>query len=224
MWPILLGLIFAWPYAVACVASISNRSGVLNGQTGFPLLTIYYQATGSKAGATVLLVMFCVCFFGCMTACLTTCSRTLWAVSRDNALPYSKYWMEVSHTWQMPVNATCLSGVIMSVSTYGSWVILNTANYDNLALWPYLHWICECLLINDQRLYHLLPNLCGHPTGHCALARSRESATAALLCHSGALGQNREYSGCSLGCIRKFLFECDKHIGTLCSLQRRALG
>ena len=216
MWPILLGLIFAWPYAVACVASISNISGVLNGQTGFPLLTIYYQATGSKAGATVLLVMFCVCFFGCMTACLTTCSRTLWAVSRDNALPYSKYWMKVSHTWQMPVNATCLSGVIMSVSTHENRVNLDAANHENLAVRPHLHWICECFLINDQRLYYLLPNLSGHPAGHCALARSRESATAALLCHPGALGQNREHrSGC-LGCIRKFLFEFAGCFEALC--------
>lgn len=116
MWPILLGLICSWPYAIACVASISHIDGVLNGETGFPLLTIYYQATGSKAGATVLLAMFVFCFFGCMVACMTTSSRTLWAVSRDNALPYSKFWMRVSPTWQMPVNATCLSGLVMSVS------------------------------------------------------------------------------------------------------------
>lgn len=116
LWPILIGFMIAWPYAVACVASISDIDGVLGGDTGFPLLTIYYQATGSKVGATVLLTMFIVCFFGCMTACLTTCSRTIWAVSRDNALPYSKYWMRVSPTFQMPVNATCLSGLVMSVS------------------------------------------------------------------------------------------------------------
>ena len=116
MWPILLGLICAWPFAVACVASIKNISGVLGGETGFPLLTIYYQATGSKAGATVLMAMFCVCFFGVMVPVVTTVSRTLWAVSRDNAVPYSKYWMKVSPTWKMPVNACLLSGLIMSVS------------------------------------------------------------------------------------------------------------
>lgn len=46
----------------------------------------------------------------------TTASRTLWAVSRDNALPYSSLWMLVSRRYKMPLNAMCLSGTLVSVS------------------------------------------------------------------------------------------------------------
>lgn len=46
----------------------------------------------------------------------TTSSRTLWAISRDGALPYSKFWMRISKRWLMPVNAMCLSATMASVS------------------------------------------------------------------------------------------------------------
>ena len=187
MWPILLGFCIAWPFAVACVASITDLEKVLGGQTGFPLLTIYYQATGSKAGATVLLTMFIICFFGCLTACITTCCRTLWAVSRDDALPYSKYWMKVSPTFQMPLNATCLSGVVMSVSTTSLRALCQCLITS--AIRPNLPRISQCLLVNDQRLHHLLPDLSGDPTGYRALAWTGESTSTALFCHSRTMGQ-----------------------------------
>jgi choline transport protein len=83
---------------------------------GLPLIEIYYQGTGSRAAASVLMALFASCFFGCLTGNATTASRTLWAVSRDNALPYSSLWMRVSHRFKMPLNAMCLSGTVVSVS------------------------------------------------------------------------------------------------------------
>ncbi len=68
MYPIAMGLITAWPYAVACVASITDITAVLNTVTGLPLLEIYYQGTGSRVGATVLMALFAFCFFGCAVA------------------------------------------------------------------------------------------------------------------------------------------------------------
>ena len=47
----------------------------------------------------------------------TTSSRTLWAISRDGALPFSSIWMQVSPRFQMPVNAICLSATV--VCLYG---------------------------------------------------------------------------------------------------------
>lgn len=47
----------------------------------------------------------------------TTSSRTLWAVSRDGALPYSNLWMQVHPYYKMPVNAMMLSGLCISVSS-----------------------------------------------------------------------------------------------------------
>jgi choline transport protein len=50
-----------------------------------------------------------------LTLSATTCSRTIWAVSRDNTLPYSHIWMQVSSRFDMPLNAMLLSGVVITV-------------------------------------------------------------------------------------------------------------
>lgn len=68
LWPILMGIMTAWPFAISCVASITDVQAVINTVTGLPLLEIYYQGTGSKTGATVLMALFAFCFYGCAVA------------------------------------------------------------------------------------------------------------------------------------------------------------
>jgi choline transport protein len=68
LWPILMGIVTAWPFAVSCMASIINVDEVLSTSTGLPLLEIYYQGTGSRAAATVLMSLFAICFYGCAVA------------------------------------------------------------------------------------------------------------------------------------------------------------
>ena len=63
-----MGILTAWPFAISCVASITDVQAVINTATGLPLLEIYYQGTGSKAGATVLMALFAFCFYGCAVA------------------------------------------------------------------------------------------------------------------------------------------------------------
>jgi choline transport protein len=66
--PLAMGLLTAFPFAVSLMYSITSLPDVLSTPTGLPLLEIYYQGTGSKAGASVLLAMFAFCFFGCLVA------------------------------------------------------------------------------------------------------------------------------------------------------------
>ncbi|KAI9729270.1 MAG: hypothetical protein M1834_006940 [Cirrosporium novae-zelandiae] len=131
MVPIALGLLTAWPFAVACMAGISDLDAIMNSASGVPLIDIFYQGTGgSKAGATVLITFFAFCFFGCMVATGTTSSRTLWAVSRDNALPYSHLWAQVHPTWHMPVNAMGLTATAISI--YGLIFLGSTSVFSSM--------------------------------------------------------------------------------------------
>lgn len=68
LWPILMGILTAWPFAVSCMAAIVDVDAVIHTATGLPLLQIYYQGTGSRAAATVLMVLFAICFYGCAVA------------------------------------------------------------------------------------------------------------------------------------------------------------
>jgi choline transport protein len=80
LWPLLMGLLTAFPFAAALLYSISDLTKVLNAG-GVPLFEIYYQGTGSLAGATVLMALFAFLFFsnlianGKSTAKLSTSSK-----------------------------------------------------------------------------------------------------------------------------------------------------
>lgn len=66
MYPLLMGLITAFPFACACMFSVIDLEAVLETATGLPLVEIYHQGTGSKAAASVLMALFAFCFFGCL--------------------------------------------------------------------------------------------------------------------------------------------------------------
>jgi choline transport protein len=66
MYPLVMGLLTALPFACACMFAIGDLSAVLNTATGLPLIEIYYQGTGSRVAASILMALFALCFFGCL--------------------------------------------------------------------------------------------------------------------------------------------------------------
>ncbi|RGP78836.1 hypothetical protein FLONG3_3035 [Fusarium longipes] len=115
IYPLLMGLFTAFPFATSLMYAISDMPAVLSTPIGLPLFEIYFQGTGSKTGATVLMTLFAFCFFANLVANATTSSRTLWAVSRDGALPYSQFWASVHPRFEVPVNALLLSAVFITL-------------------------------------------------------------------------------------------------------------
>ncbi|KAF2493506.1 amino acid transporter [Lophium mytilinum] len=128
MYPLLMGLITAFPFAAALMYAITDLSAVLATPTGLPLIEIYRQGTGSNVAASILMAVFAFCFFSNLVANATTASRTLWAFSRDGALPYSKIWMAVHPRFQMPLNAMLLSASCISI--YGVIFIGSTTAFS----------------------------------------------------------------------------------------------
>jgi len=118
--PLIGGFVAAFPFAIACMYAITDVQAVLNTPTGLPLIEIYRQGTGSDVAASILVALFAFCFFGCLVGNVTTSSRTLWAVSRDGALPFSNIWSRVSPRFKMPMNAVLLSGTFVSVGFLSS--------------------------------------------------------------------------------------------------------
>lgn len=68
LYPILIGLVTAFPFACACMNAITDVDAVLNTPSGLPLIEIYYQSTQSKSASSILLALFAFCFFGCSVA------------------------------------------------------------------------------------------------------------------------------------------------------------
>ncbi|KAH6885179.1 amino acid/polyamine transporter I [Thelonectria olida] len=115
LYPLLMGFLTAFPFAASLMYATSDISAVLNTATGLPLFEIYYQGTGSRPAASVLMALFAFCFFANLVANATTSSRTLWAVSRDGALPYSRFWERVHPCFEVPVNSLLLSATFITL-------------------------------------------------------------------------------------------------------------
>ncbi|MBV36906.1 MAG: hypothetical protein CMP47_15870 [Rickettsiales bacterium] len=130
MYPVLMGFVTAFPFAISLSFVITDFNSVIATPTGLPLIEVYYQATGSKAGTSILMVAFAICFFGCATANITSSSRQMWSASRDDCFPLSRYWKQVHPRWEMPFNAACLSGVL--VTLYGLIFIGSSAAFASM--------------------------------------------------------------------------------------------
>ncbi|KAK5122246.1 hypothetical protein LTR85_004156 [Meristemomyces frigidus] len=151
LYPLLVGMITAFPFAVSLLYAITDLEAVLSSPTGLPLIEIYYQGTHSKAAASVLLALFAFCFFGNLVANGTTCSRTLWAVSRDNTMPYSHLWMEVSDTFEMPLNAILLSATVITL--YGLIFIGSTTAFSAMVSCAIIFQQTSCVIPQAIVLY-----------------------------------------------------------------------
>ncbi|KAE8421593.1 amino acid/polyamine transporter I [Aspergillus pseudocaelatus] len=130
VYPIIIGLVTAWPFAVACMYVIVDIEKVVNPPSGIGLIEIYYQATGSKALTIILLAAFAFCLFGCAVANITGSSRQIWAASRDNCYPLSTWWSRIHPQFQMPVNAAVLSAIFTTL--YGLIYVGSTTAFTSM--------------------------------------------------------------------------------------------
>lgn len=68
IYPLLIGLLTAFPFVASLIYAITDLDAVLGTVTSLPLIEIYFQATGSRIAASILLSAFTFCFFGCLVA------------------------------------------------------------------------------------------------------------------------------------------------------------
>lgn len=119
-------------------------------ESPFPIAEIYRQATGSNAGAVGLMVPLFLCIVFTLIGVYLTAGRTLWALSRDKATPFSGFLSKVHPRLGMPFNATitcaCLVTVLGAIyvgsatafnAFVGSFVVMITASYT-AAILPHL--------------------------------------------------------------------------------------
>jgi len=88
--------------ALYCLGDVDK---VLNTPTGYPFLQIFYGATNSHAGATVMGAVVLSLTWACATGIITTASRMTWSFARDRGTPFSSALGKVSHKKKIPVVA-----------------------------------------------------------------------------------------------------------------------
>ncbi|KAL8850881.1 MAG: hypothetical protein Q9221_004194 [Calogaya cf. arnoldii] len=101
---------------------------LLESPTGFPFLQLFYDVTGSNAGTAVMAAIVIITIIMAVVSEVATASRQIWAFSRDDGLPFSKYLRRVRPNWNIPLNALWVSfgfGIIIALINLGSSVALN---------------------------------------------------------------------------------------------------
>ncbi|KAH8648277.1 amino acid transporter-like protein [Tricladium varicosporioides] len=93
---------------------IDGPSGVIESTAG-PLLQIFFNATGSKAGAICLLIFPLVCLLFATISIMTTSTRMTYAFARDRGLPFSRVFARVHPKLQLPLNALYLTVALVVI-------------------------------------------------------------------------------------------------------------
>lgn len=109
-----------------CIGDIETTAGTA---TGVPVIEIFFNSTGSVAGASVLASLISVITLVCANSLMAEGSRAVYAFARDNGLPFSKTLSKVAVARQVPVNAillTCLVQIAFNSIYFGTLTGFNT--------------------------------------------------------------------------------------------------
>ena len=99
-----IGMVSGFIFLSCLLFCVKDIERVLHAPYG-PLLQIFMDATGSRAGSTCLLMFPLVCMLFTTTALMTTSSRMSYAFARDRGLPFSKVFAHVHPKLDVPLNS-----------------------------------------------------------------------------------------------------------------------
>lgn len=145
---ITLGTMYAFLFGIVLFYGITDLDAVVNAAGSFPLAEAYAQATGSTAATFGLLLIIFLSLIPCLIGTFLTVGRTWWALARDNATPFAKFFGHVNEDLSCPVAATVFTAVLTTgfaaitlgsktafQSLTGSFIILTSISYM-LAILP----------------------------------------------------------------------------------------
>ena len=98
------GLYLGFPVILVIAYCVTDIQEVVAGSLGQPMGALCLQVLGPKAG----LAMFAINIVAQWTVelgCIIAGSRVIYAYSRDDALPGSRWWKQVNKHTHTPVNA-----------------------------------------------------------------------------------------------------------------------
>jgi choline transport protein len=92
---IVINAVLALGFLVALLFCLGDIDQVLSTPTGYPIIAIFQQATGSNAAATVMEAGLIIIAFAGGFALLASVSRLTFAFARDGGMPFSQFFAYV---------------------------------------------------------------------------------------------------------------------------------
>ncbi|ETI24991.1 hypothetical protein G647_04361 [Cladophialophora carrionii CBS 160.54] len=128
IWTSVINGILGFIMLVTFCYTLGDLDGVLATPTGYPFIQVFYNATGSKGGATA---MSCILVLSSVANGMTnmaTASRQLFAFARDKGLPFHTWFAKVGDRIEIPFNAVIFTvgfSALFALINIGSTVAFN---------------------------------------------------------------------------------------------------
>ena len=95
----------AFIFILVLLFCIGDVNAALSTRTGYPIIEIFYQATGSVKAATAMQCSITIIGFASNIGVVASVSRLTWAFARDGGLPFSQFFSKVDPTYHVPFRA-----------------------------------------------------------------------------------------------------------------------
>lgn len=109
---VVLGAVTGFAFLLTLCFCIGDIDTTANTSTGVPVIQIFYDSTGSKAGTCVLASMITVIVIVAGNNLLAEGSRSVYAFARDHGLPFSGVLSKVQTKHRIPLNAILLTLIV----------------------------------------------------------------------------------------------------------------
>ena len=117
-----------WIMTITFCFCLGDPNAALGTLTGYPFIQVFYGATNSHAGASIMTAIVIINITSACISTVATVSRQTWSFARDNGLPFSGFISHVRPGWNIPLNAVLLTFTItclLSLINIGSTVAFN---------------------------------------------------------------------------------------------------
>ncbi|EXJ77510.1 hypothetical protein A1O3_09737 [Capronia epimyces CBS 606.96] len=128
MWTSIVNGALGFVMLVTFCYTLGDLDSVLGTPTGYPFIQVFYNATGSKGGATAMSCILVISAIANGMTNMATASRQLFAFARDKGLPFHTWFAKVGTRFEIPLNAvyfTVAFSVLFSLVNIGSTVAFN---------------------------------------------------------------------------------------------------
>lgn len=99
-----IGMFTGFIFLSALLFCVDDIDKVINAGAG-PILQIFVDATGNKAGSTCLVIFPLICMVFTSTTLVCTSTRMSYAFARDRGMPFSSFFARVHPTLEVPLYA-----------------------------------------------------------------------------------------------------------------------
>lgn len=120
MGSVVLNVTLVFTVIITICFTLGNPDDVLASPTGYAFIQIFYNATNSLAGTSVMTFIIIFMLSVCAVSEAAACSRQIWSFARDKGLPGHSWLSRVSPHWNIP-----LPGIIVSLSISALLTLIN---------------------------------------------------------------------------------------------------